>query len=143
MTTRHSGRRPATLRLANCPLGNRSQLTFRGCGDNRRCRVRARRLGSRSGDDARLRRHDDQCHTDAAARRGGNGEGSTSGPSGVSSCIHGLDFGGAGVRTVRSRMSSLKVPDCLRGVDAKSLTCCVTVTRRPRRAWSRGCRWVR
>lgn len=33
---------------------------------------------------------------------------STSGPSGVSSCIHGLDFGGAGVRTVRSRMSSLK-----------------------------------
>lgn len=68
---------------------------------------------------------------------------STSGPSGVSSCIHGLDFGGAGVRTVRSRMSSLKVPDCLRGVDAKLLTCCVTVTRRPRRAWSRGCRWVR
>ena len=51
------------------------QLTFRGCGDNRRCRVRARRLGSRSGDDARLRRHDDQCHTDAAARRGENGEG--------------------------------------------------------------------
>jgi hypothetical protein len=44
---------------------------------------------------------------------------SMSGPSGVSSCIHGLDLGAAGVRTVRSRMSGLKVPDCLRGVDAQ------------------------
>jgi hypothetical protein len=41
---------------------------------------------------------------------------SMSRPSGVSSCIHGLDLGAAGVRTVRSRMSGLKVPDCLLGV---------------------------
>ncbi len=44
---------------------------------------------------------------------------SVSGPSGASSCVHGLDLDAAGVRTVRSRMSSLKVPGCLRGVDAQ------------------------
>ena len=45
--------------------------------------------------------------------------GSLSGPSGVKECIHGLDSGAASVRTVRSRMANLKVPDCLRDVDAK------------------------
>jgi hypothetical protein len=44
---------------------------------------------------------------------------SMSGPSGVSSCIHGLDLGAASVRTVRNRMSGVKVPDCLRGADAQ------------------------
>jgi hypothetical protein len=45
--------------------------------------------------------------------------GSISGPSGVDLCINGLDFASAGVRAVRSHVSGLKVPDCLRVVDAE------------------------
>jgi hypothetical protein len=48
---------------------------------------------------------------------------STSGPSGVSSCIHGLDFGGAGVRTVRRRLLARRrcqVADLLRDGYAKA-----------------------
>ena len=45
--------------------------------------------------------------------------GSLSGPSGVKECVHGLNSGAASVRAVRSRMANLKVPDCLRDVDAK------------------------
>ncbi len=44
---------------------------------------------------------------------------SVSGPSGASSCVHGLDLDASGLRTERRRMSNLKVTGCLRGVDSQ------------------------